>query len=95
MRARWCEIGEGESGLDKFISTEALEQIAQQENVTEITDVVRAVEALGFVVENIEDDNGSVFVCKDDEDDDTIGDFDDDYTEVGFNPYLGCYDYDC
>ena len=22
-------------------------------------------------------------------------DFDDDFDEVGFNPYMGCYDYDC
>lgn len=27
--------------------------------------------------------------------DDEFDDYEDDYDEIGFNPYMGCYDYDC
>ncbi len=29
------------------------------------------------------------------EDEDDFDDYEDDFDEVGFNPYMGCYDYDC
>lgn len=29
------------------------------------------------------------------EDDETLEDYSDDYLECGFDPYAGCYDYDC
>lgn len=29
------------------------------------------------------------------EDEEDFDDYEDDFDEVGFNPYMGCYDYDC
>lgn len=29
------------------------------------------------------------------DDEEDFNDYEDDFDEVGFNPYMGCYDYDC
>lgn len=42
-------------------------------------------------------ENGEIahrYNCGPDDDDDCF-DFDSDDLEMGFNPYMGCYDYDC
>ena len=36
-----------------------------------------------------------MFSDEDEDDEDEDLDWDDDYDECGFNPYMGCYDFDC
>ena len=37
----------------------------------------------------------ALFPAEEDEDEDEGEDYEDDADETGFNPYMGCYDYDC
>lgn len=41
------------------------------------------------------DDEFFAYVDDIESEDDYDGDHGDDYIEAGFNPYLGCYDFDC
>ncbi len=52
------------------------------------------VEGDGCDVDIIDDETGEVLVhCTDDNIEDEYPD--DDYDECGYNPYMGCYDWDC
>ena len=37
----------------------------------------------------------SALECEEEEEEDDDWDWEDDYDECGYNPYLGCYDFDC
>lgn len=85
----WFSIGEGENGIDEFVPEKDIEEMLY--NGADVDDIVKMFEEKGYDVELIQSDRGEVEIKSDDPEDY----YDSDIDECGFDPYMGCYTYDC
>lgn len=85
----WYSFGEGENGVDTFIDENEIEK--KIERGYTIDNIVSEFESRGFCADLIQTSSGEIDMIDYIESDE----FDDDNLELGFNPYMGTYDYDC
>ena len=86
----WFAIGEGENGLDEFISENEIGEMLY--NGADIDDIIKVFEEKGYDVELIQSDRGEIEIESDDPEDYYDNDID---SDCGFDAYMGCYTYDC
>ena len=84
----WYSFGEGENGVDTFINENEIGRMIEKGYT--VDNIVSEFESRGYDADLIQTSNGEIDMIDYIEPDE----FDDDL-ELGFNPYMGTYDYDC